>query len=257
MILTEKTSEIKHTQLTPDGDSFRMRVPVLQADAPPNANKRTYPFAVVKAAVEALKAKLQTRSAFGSTRHEKDLEIDQVSHTIEDIELDDKGMASAVLRILGTQRGKNLAAIIRGGGSLGISARGFGDVDEKGSVKPGYRIAGVDFTLDPSFNFIAGKECVMFESRSEEENDGAVSLAELEKMGLINEGELTKVDEETVLRLKYITAQQAGFQGSEAEYRATFNRSAEDTRAEIRFSAAREAGYRGDLESFKKTMKGK
>jgi len=215
MILTEKTSEIKHTQLTPDGDSFRMRVPVLQADAPPNANKRTYPFAVVKAAVEALKAKLQTRSAFGSTRHEKDLEIDQVSHTIEGIELDDKGEASAVLRILGTTKGKNLAAIIRGGGSLGISARGFGDVDETGSVKPGYRIAGVDFTLDPSFNFRAGKECVMFESRSEEDdNSGAVTLKELQEMGLVDEKPKTEAD----LKAKYRFAIEAGYKGTLEQY---------------------------------------
>ena len=256
MLLTEKTSEIKHTQLTPDGDSFRMRVPVLQADAPPNLNKRTYPFAVVKAAVEALKAKLQTRSAFGSTRHEKDLEIDAVSHTIEDIELDDKGEASAVLRILGTQRGKNLAAIIRGGGSLGVSARGFGDVDEKGAVKAGYRIAGVDFTLDPSFNFRVGKECVMFESRSEEEEiDGSVSLEELEKMGLVDEGGIKEQDPEKIVRLKYSMALQSGYQGSESEFRATFNRTAADREAEIKFSAAREAGYRGDLESFKKGLK--
>ena len=78
MILTEKTSEIKHTQLTPDGDSFRMRVPVLQSDQP-NLNKRTYPLAVVKAAIEDLKVKLQKRTAFGSTKHEKDLEVDAVS----------------------------------------------------------------------------------------------------------------------------------------------------------------------------------
>ena len=120
-----ETNKIELRKLDPDGDSFRMRVPVLSSDQP-NLNKRTYPFAVVKAAVEALKAKLQTRSAFGSTRHEKDLEIDAVSHTIEDIELDDKGTASAVVRILGTARGKNLASIIKGGGSLGVSARGEG-----------------------------------------------------------------------------------------------------------------------------------
>jgi hypothetical protein len=216
MILTEKTSEIKHTQLTPDGDSFKMRVPVLQADQP-NLNRRTYPLTVVKAAVEDLRAKLKKRTAFGSTKHEKDLEVDQVSHYIEDIELDEKGTATAVLRILSTQRGRNLSAIIKGGGRLGISARGFGDVDEKGTVKTGYRIAGVDFVMDPSFNFQVGKECVMFESRSEEdENNGSVTEEKLREFGLIEDGpkELT----EDQVKIRWEAAQTAGYRGTLEQY---------------------------------------
>lgn len=215
MILTEKVSEVKHTGLTPDGDSFRMRVPVLQADTP-NANSRTYPLAVVKAAVEDLRAKLKKRTAFGSTKHEKDLEVDQISHYIEDIELDEKGTAQAVLKILPTARGRNLSAIIRGGGSLGVSARGFGDIDEKGTVKPGYRLAGVDFVMDSSFNFRVGKECMMFESRSEEEDDGVVSEEQLKEWGLVEDGpkELT----EKQLNERYRQALFAGYRGSLDEY---------------------------------------
>jgi len=252
MLLTERTTEIKHTQLTPDGDSFKMRVPVLQADVE-NANKRRYPFAIVKKAVEELKAKLQKRSAFGSTRHEKDLEVDQVSHYVEDIELDDKGVAHAILKILPTQRGRNLAAIIKGGGAVGVSARGFGDVDEKGQVKPGYRLAGVDFTLDPSFSFRVGKECMMFESRTEEEETDPAILAAKGFKTIEEMDKAREQDEEAGLRLKYqVAVRQANFQGSFDEYREALNRPDTDRLVEQRYyDACKNAGFRGTLEQFK------
>ena len=219
MLLKEQIAEVKHTSLTPDGDSFRMKVPVLQADQP-NLNRRTYPFSVVQAAVEDLRAKLKKRTAFGSTKHEKDLEVDAVSHIIEDIELDEKGLASAIIRIFPTQRGKNLAAIVRGGGALGVSARGFGDVDERGNVKPGYRLAGVDFVTDPSFNFHVGKECAMFESREVEEDDGTVTEEQLKEFGLI-ENELILTKEQ--LADRYFFAMSAGYRGTFQQYLESLN----------------------------------
>jgi hypothetical protein len=214
MILTEKVSEVKNTGLTPDGNAFRMRVPVLQADTK-NANSRTYPMAVVKAAIEDLKSKLKKRTAFGSTKHEKDLEVDQVSHYIEDIELDETGTAQAVLKILPTQRGRNLSAIIRGGGRLGVSARGEGAVKE-GVVQAGYRLLGLDFCLDPSFGFRVGKEAMVFESRSEEENDGSVLLEQLREFGLVEDGpkELT----EQAVHERFRQACLAGYKGTLEQY---------------------------------------
>jgi len=212
MILTEKT-EIRKAALTPDGDSFKMRVPVLQADVE-NANKRRYPFAVVKAAVEELRAKLQKRTTFGSTKHEDSLELDQVSHVIEDISLDEKGLATAIIRIFGTQRGKNLAAILNGGGALGVSARGVGDVKE-GIVQAGYHLLGLDFVANPSFDFHVGKEAMVFESREVEEDDGAVTLEDLRSFGLVENDPLA----EETLKARYNFALSAGYKGSFEKYR--------------------------------------
>lgn len=219
MLLNEKITEVKHTQLTPDGDSFRMKVPVLQSGVK-NMNSRTYPLAVVKAAVEELRAKLKKRTAFGSTKHEKDLEVDAVSHYIEDIELDEKGMATAVLKILPTTKGKNLSAIIRGGGSLGVSARGFGDVDESGNVKPGYRLAGVDFVMDPSFSFRVGKECAMFESREVEED--TVTDEQLDAMGA--EPFEYPLSEEAIKQRYDNAVRLAGYKGDFKSYRKLFEK---------------------------------
>ena len=212
-----ETDEVKLRTLTADGDSFRMKIPVLAAGIT-NQNKRCYSLQVIKRAVEELKGRLKKRSTFGSTSHVKDMELDQVSHVVEDVELDEKsGVANAIVRILGTTKGKNLAAIIKGGGAVGVSARGMGDVDEKGNVKDGYKLLGVDFCLNPSFAFHVNR-AAMFESQQIEENDGAVTLSELEKMGLVEDApkELSEED----LKAKYDFALQAGYRGSLEQYRA-------------------------------------
>ena len=263
MNLTE-TDEVKLRKLTADGDSFKIKVPVLAAGVL-NTNKRCYSLQVIKAAVNELKGRLAKRSTFGSTSHVKDMELDQVSHVVEDIELDDKGVANAVVRILGTTKGKNLTAILNGGGEVGVSARGIGETDERGNVKDGYRLLGVDFTLSPAFPFHVSK-AAMFESAPLEENEtdpavlAAKGYATIEELNeAMKAGVITEADPEKILRLKYITARQAGFDGSAEDFRKTFDRSAEDSRAEQAFAdAQKNAGYKGDFASFRKTLtKGK
>ncbi len=175
-----ETDEVKLRTITTDGDSIRLRVPVLQSGIK-NSNRRTYSFEVIKQAIADLKGRLSKRTTYGSTSHERDLEVDKVSHIVEDVELDEKtGTAHAVIRILPTAKGRNLSAIIRGGGAVGVSARGAGEVDEGGNVKPGYRLLGIDFTLSPSFNTFANKEMV-YESRELIEEDDGLVLTEAQK----------------------------------------------------------------------------
>lgn len=210
-----ETDEIKLRTLTQDGDSFRMKIPVL-ASGVKNGNGRTYGLSVIKKAVTELKARLAKRSTFGSTAHVKDMELDQVSHVVESIDLDEKsGVANAIVRILGTTKGKNLAAIIKGGGAVGVSARGMGDVDEKGNVKDGYKLLGVDFCLNPSFAFHVNKAMV-FESLQTEDNEGAVTLDELEAMGLVDQA---PVVEEVVLQKRFNFALAAGYKGTLEQYK--------------------------------------
>ena len=240
-----ETDEVKLRKLTADGDALRMKIPVLAAGIT-NQNKRCYSLQVIKAAVNELKGRLAKRSTFGSTSHVRDLELDQVSHTVEDIELDDKGVAHAIVRILGTQKGKNLQAILAGGGAVGCSARGAGDVDEKGNVKDGYKLLGVDFCLNPSFAFHVNR-AAMFESASLEE-DEPVTLAELETMGLIDEKPKTEAD----LQARYYAAIQAGYKGDFAAYKDVSNKPAADSRIETDYTlAVKDSGYKGSLEQYR------
>jgi hypothetical protein len=113
----------------------------------------------------------------------------------------------------------------------------------------------VDFCLNPSFAFHVNREA-MFESAPEvEENDGAVSLAELVEMGLVDEKPKTEAD----LQARYYVAIQAGYKGDFAAYKDASNKPAADSRIETDYTlAVKNAGFKGDLESFKKTLtKGK
>lgn len=249
-----ETLEFKFPKLTGQEDGFRMRFPFLHSGIQ-NANKRTYSLAIVKKAIGELKAKLSRRGTFGSTSHPKEFEVDDVSHVIEDVSVDDKGTAWADVKILPTTKGRNLMAILKGGGRLGVSARGTGDVKD-GLVQDGYSLHGVDFVTDPSFDIRVGAEA-MFESRSEETDTdpNAEALSKAKSYKTVDElMEAQTQDEETALRLKYNMALQSGYQGSETEYRAIVDRKPEDRQAEIRFAAAREAGYRGSFEQFSKDL---
>ena len=141
------------------GDSLSLSFPFLTADEE-NKNKRIYPFAVVKKAVaEAGKRLSGGRALFGSSTHRDRLEIDDVSHMIEKVFLVGK-IAHCEAKILPTQKGKNLMTILRGGGRLGVSARGFGSVaSQKNGVSiiaPDYQLEGIDFVMSPSFDTFAG-----------------------------------------------------------------------------------------------------
>ena len=136
---------------------LRMKIPFLTVDVP-TANKRLYPLKVVQQAVAELKKKLSNGLAYGSTRHPKEgLEVDDVSHGLEDIELEGKQVVATV-KIFPTQKGRNLLTLLRHGGKVGVSARGFGEVQNEGGtdiVKPGYSLAGVDFCLAPASGLYA------------------------------------------------------------------------------------------------------
>ena len=253
-----KLCEIIETKLkaTKDGEAFLMRFPFLYAGVK-NANAREYPAETIKKAIAKLKDRLTRRSAYGAAGHPKEMEVDDVSHQIVDVDVDEKGNAMATVKVLPTIKGRNLGIIIKNGGSLGVSSRGSGDVKD-GVVQDNLEIAGVDFVLSPSFNIHVGKEA-MFESAplTEDGTDPAVLAAKgFKSLDELNEamkaGGVTEVDVEKILRLKFISAQQAGFTGSAEDFRKTFNRTAEDSRAEAGFAdAQKNAGYKGTLAQYR------
>jgi hypothetical protein len=156
---------------SPDG-TLRLRFPFIVANQV-NKNSRRYSRTVLENAFRNLDAKVRRGQVFGSDRHPANIELDDVSHLIEDLELDSSGTGWVTCRILDTRRGKNLMAIIKHGGRVGVSARGRGTtknvagVDE---VQSDYQIEGVDFLAgNPSFDIHAGAEHI-FESAAPEWN---------------------------------------------------------------------------------------
>ena len=215
--------------------SLTLKVPFMVADQV-NSNKRKYPEAVLRRSIEELKKKLARQPAYGSTAHRKDLAVDDISHIIEDAKLEGK-TGYAVIRVLPTSKGKNVLAIIKGGGKLGISTRGYGETKNEAGVEvvcDNYELLGLDFVLNPSLPLFAGKDEIL-ESAPLEENEN-YSLSEND------------------LDTRYWNAVRfANYQGTKEDLQATIED--EEGRALLgtaleRYRRAREAGYTGDFDSF-------
>jgi hypothetical protein len=91
---------------------------------------------------------------YGSTSHvAPEMGVDDVSHRLLNVTMNGHD-AVAEASILGTIKGTNLQAILAGGGVVGCSMRGTGDVISESGVdvvQPNHILLGVDVVLNPSF----------------------------------------------------------------------------------------------------------
>ncbi len=115
-----------------------------------NGNGREYPLAEIKNAVDAVNKRLvEGLSIYGELNHPDNLNIDlnNVSHIITEMRLDGaNGMGKA--KLLETPKGMIVKAILEGGGKLGVSTRGSGNVVE-GKVNS-FNLVTVDIVAQPS-----------------------------------------------------------------------------------------------------------
>lgn len=225
--------EVKERQ---EKDFTILRFPFLEADKP-TANRRTYPKAVLAKAIRELQTQLAKGAVFGSSAHRSHLELDDVSHIIQKLEMEGN-LAIAEVKVLPTSKGKNLQVILRHG-RLGVSARGAGTVKAEGDrevVLDDYQILGVDFCTSPASGMLAGKENIM-------EEGGVRSV--YPSAGILNE--------EQILDQKYYLAQKADYQGTwEAFCIYERNKDILDL-----FHLASKSGYPGSFSDFVKLRRSK
>lgn len=121
----------------------------MQADIT-NGNQRVYPLDEIGAAVQSVNKRIaEGLSVYGELNHPDNLSIDlnNVSHIITEMVLDGKN-AVGKAKILNTPKGQIVKAILEGGGKLGVSSRGSGNVVE-GRVS-GFNLVTVDIVAQPS-----------------------------------------------------------------------------------------------------------
>lgn len=116
-----------------------------------NFNERVYPVHEIRKAVESISKQLSDEiSIVGEIDHPEELTInlDRVSHMITQMWMDgNNGMGK--LKIINTQSGNTVKALIEAGVRLGVSSRGVGNVDDRGEVS-GFEIITVDIVARPS-----------------------------------------------------------------------------------------------------------
>ena len=121
----------------------------MQADIV-NGNQRVYPLDEITNAVEGvMKRVTEGFTVYGELNHPDNLQIDlnNVSHIITEMKMDGTN-AVGKAKLLNTPKGQIVKAIIDGGGKLGVSSRGSGNVQE-GKVSS-FSLVTVDIVATPS-----------------------------------------------------------------------------------------------------------
>ena len=117
-----------------------------------NRNKRKYPVQEIARAVESLQEAVKNKQCFGELDHPLDsriaIELKNVSHMFESLSMQGSNAVGRI-KILDTPMGSIASKILEGGGRLGVSSRGTGDVMEGGVVK-NFQCSCIDLVATPS-----------------------------------------------------------------------------------------------------------
>lgn len=124
-----------------------------------NANRRVYPYEVLKKAVEEFKKLVEAGRAVGTLEHPEDgrTRVYEISHKIEDIWMEEDGTVYAYIRPLNTINGQQLRALLEAGVKVGLSTRGVGSTrpatvegKEVEIVEDDYELLAIDVVYSPS-----------------------------------------------------------------------------------------------------------
>jgi hypothetical protein len=118
-------------------------------------NKRLYPASLWEREIQRLSKAMKENKVYGELDHPMDgrTQLKRVSHIITDLHMEGDALIGTAV-ILDTDEGRNLKAILDGGGAVGVSSRGFGTTKPnlKGEevVQPDYRLMTFDFVAEPA-----------------------------------------------------------------------------------------------------------
>ena len=148
-----------------------------------NNNKRVYNKQNYGMMVEALQQVIANEGCPGELEHPNTMNItlENVSHKIESIEMNEDGTITGTILLLNTPKGQIAKAIVEGGLPLYISSRGAGSIDETGNVTLS-TIKTYDLVGTPGFSQakLSLKENQTYECLNESVEDGNIMFAIVE-----------------------------------------------------------------------------
>lgn len=117
-----------------------------------NHNGRIYPMSEIRKSVDDINQKIKNGFTIcGEADHPKELEInmDRISHMINEMWVDGKNGCGKLQILDSTPMGQLARGLIEDGVKLGVSSRGYGNLDHSGYVND-YTIVTVDLVCNPS-----------------------------------------------------------------------------------------------------------
>jgi len=157
-LICESAEDVKYQITESEGGKKNFYITGVFAEAESlNRNNRIYPQHIMRKAMDNyIKEKVETHRAYGELDHPSGPKInpDRICHLIESLEWNGNQVYGKA-KILDTPMGNIVRGIMEGGGSLGVSTRGMGDVKQNSKgimeVQEGLRYSTVaDVVTDPS-----------------------------------------------------------------------------------------------------------
>ena len=154
-LITEMYDDFEVLSEGKNGKDMKIKGVFMQAETK-NRNGRVYPLDILQKEVTRYSKELvENKRAFGELGHPEGptVNLDRVSHLIEELYSEGNNIIGKA-KIVDTPNGKIVKELLNAGAKLGVSSRGMGTLEKKGStnyVKDDFYLATAgDIVADPS-----------------------------------------------------------------------------------------------------------